>query len=198
MENSFFAIVSRMKFIERWALMHSSRRENLSEHCMDVAVIAHALCLIGNVRFGKNLNAESAALKALYHDASEIITGDMPTPVKYGSEGIRKSYKAVEAQAAEQLLSRLPEDLRPYYAEIFREDDISPSYEQKLVKAADKLSALIKCIEEKNAGNHEFDTAEITTRQKIDELCGELPEVRVFCDEFLPGYGHTLDTLLAG
>lgn len=175
--------------------MHSSRRENLSEHCLDVAVIAHALCLIGNVRFQKNLNAEKAALSALYHDASEIITGDMPTPVKYGSEGIRKSYKAVEEQAARQLLACLPADLRPFYEEIMTEEE--HTYEQKLVKAADKLSALIKCIEEKNAGNREFETAEAATRKKIGELCEELPEVRVFFDEFLPGYGSTLDTLLA-
>ena len=196
MEHSFFAVVSRMKYIERWALMHSSRRENLSEHSLEVAMIAHALCLIGNVRFGKHLNAEQAALTGIYHDASEIITGDMPTPVKYGNERIRQSYKAVEAQAAEQLLAQLPEDLRPYYEDILQESREETTYEQKLVKAADKLSALIKCIEERNAGNHEFESAEETTRKRIAELAEELPEVKVFTEEFLPGYGNTLDRLL--
>ena len=121
MESHFLAIVSRMKYIERWALMRNSRPENLSEHAMDVAMIAHTLCVIGNVRYGKQLDAEKAALIALYHDASEIITGDMPTPVKYANGVIRDAYKKVEADAVDRLLAQLPEDLRPVYAGILHE-----------------------------------------------------------------------------
>ena len=119
MTTNFFAAISRMKYIERWALMRSSRPENLSEHAMEVAMIAHALCTIGNVRYGKQLDADRAAVIGLFHDASEIITGDMPTPVKYYSETIREAYKEVETVAEQRLLSRLPEDLRPVYRDIF-------------------------------------------------------------------------------
>lgn len=196
MNNTFFASVSRMKYINRWALMRSTREENLSEHSLETAVIAHALCVIGNRRFGKHLDEKEAALVGIYHDASEIITGDMPTPVKYCSDEIRDAYKAVEAHANEQLLQRLPEDLRPCYEEIFlgtgsRED----VYLRRLVKAADKLSALIKCIEEEKSGNEEFKTAMESTKKAVDAMRGELPEVDVFCREFLAPYGHTLDEL---
>ena len=119
MESHFFATVSRMKYIERWALMRSSRPENLSEHSLEVAMIAHALAVIGNVRYGRSLDAEKAALIGLYHDASEIITGDMPTPVKYFNADIRSAYKEVETVANDRLLSQLPEDLRPTYEAIF-------------------------------------------------------------------------------
>ena len=119
MESPFFATVSRMKYIERWALMRSTRQENLSEHAAEVAMIAHALCLIGNRRYGKNLDADRAAVIGLYHDASEIITGDMPTPVKYFNRDIKSAYKAVEKTAEAKLLSQLPPDLKPYYAELF-------------------------------------------------------------------------------
>lgn len=152
-----------MKYIERWALMRSSRTENLSEHAMEVAMIAHALCIIGNVRFQKHLDAERAATIGLFHDASETITGDMPTPVKYSSDEIRCAYKQVEAIAAERLLSRLPEDLRPVYRSILlpaeHDSDQDSRYLLRLVKAADKISALIKCIEEETTGNTEFRTA---------------------------------------
>ena len=205
MTTNFFAAISRMKYIERWALMRSSRPENLSEHAMEVAMIAHALCTIGNVRYGKQLDADRAAVIGLFHDASEIITGDMPTPVKYYSETIREAYKEVEAVAEQRLLSRLPEDLRPVYRDIFGQDpssgEASPEEEEKeaylrrLVKAADKLSALIKCIEEENAGNTEFRTAKKTILAAVDRLCEELPEVRDFRSECLPPYGHTLDEL---
>lgn len=197
---TFFAAVSRMKYIERWALMRASRPENLSEHSLEVAMIAHALCTIANVRYGKNLNGERAALIALYHDATEIITGDMPTPVKYGSDRLRSAYKAVEAEAQDHLLGRLPEDLQPAFREILMPEadetkDKDQSYMLRLVKAADKLSALIKCIEEENAGNGEFRTAKESTQRSIDAMCDELPEVRDFVREFLPPYGSTLDEL---
>ncbi len=197
MSYGFFATISRMKFIERWALMRNSRSENLSEHSMEVAVIAHALCTIGNVRYGKSLDAERAALIGLFHDASEIITGDMPTPVKYFNKNIKSAYKEVEHAAEQQLMEELPEDLRPAYEDIFfASEDSDELYMRKLVKAADKLSALIKCIEEEHAGNREFTTAYSSTRTSIEKLAAEMPEVGDFMSDFLDSYGKTLDELL--
>lgn len=198
MEYRFFATVSRMKYISRWALMRNTREENLSEHSLEVAMIAHALCTIGNVRYGRQLDAERAALVGLYHDAAEIMTGDLPTPVKYGSDAIRDAYKAVERKAEEQLLARLPEDLRQAYEGILtapEEPAPEEQYLRRLVKAADKLSALIKCIEERNSGNMEFRSAEASTRESLRHLAEELPEVRDFVRDFLPAYGKTLDEL---
>lgn len=195
---SYFAMISRMKYIERWALMRSSRPENLSEHAMEVAMIAHALCTIGNVRYGKQLNADRAAVIGLYHDASETITGDMPTPVKYYSHEIRDAYKEVEHAAQDRLVSRLPEDLKGVYEDIFRTDedaDENERYMRRLVKAADKLSALIKCVEEEKSGNTEFRTAAETIRAAVEEMAVQCPEVRDFTEEFLPAYGRTLDEL---
>ena len=197
MTYNFFAILSRMKYIERWALMRNARTETLSEHTLDVAMIAHALCVIGNVRFGRALDADRAALIGLYHDASEIITGDMPTPVKYYNRDIRDAYKEVEHVAERRLLEQLPEDLRPAYSEIFEGTKSGEDrYMRRLVKAADKLSALIKCMEETGAGNGEFKTAQISVQRSVEELAEELPEVKVFLTEFLPPYGNTLDELL--
>ncbi len=197
MTYNFFATLSRMKYIERWALMRNARTETLSEHTLDVAMIAHALCVIGNVRFARALNADRAALIGLYHDASEIITGDMPTPVKYYNSDIRDAYKEVEHVAEQRLLWQLPDDLRSAYAEIFNGmDSEEDRYMRRLVKAADKLSALIKCMEETGAGNGEFRTAQRSTQKAVEELAWELPEVKVFLEEFLPPYGSTLDELL--
>ena len=197
MTHNFFATLSRMKYIERWALMRNARTETLSEHTLDVAMIAHALCVIGNVRYGRSLDADRAALIGLYHDASEIITGDMPTPVKYYNRDIRDAYREVEHVAEKRLLEQLPEDIRGVYAEIFdgtgEEED---KYMRRLVKAADKLSALIKCMEESGAGNGEFRSAQISTEKSVQKMAEELPEVRAFLDEFLPPYGSTLDELL--
>ena len=196
MANNFFALLSRMKYIERWALMRNSRPENLSEHVAEVSMLAHALCVIGNTRYGKHLDASKAALIGLYHDASEIITGDMPTPVKYYNQDIRAAYKQVEKIAETRLLEKLPEDMRPAYEEIFHSsDDEDEVYMRRLVKAADKLSAFIKCIEEENAGNGEFRTAKQSLRNVMTDLSSELVEVRDFMKEFLPAYGHTLDEL---
>ena len=196
MSYNFFAIVSRMKYIERWALMRNSRQENLSEHSLEVAMIAHALCVIGNVRYDRHLDAEKAALIGLYHDASEIITGDMPTPVKYYNDEIKDAYKKVEAIADLQLLNKLPDDLRPAFEDIFKaQDGEDEKYMRRLVKAADKLSALIKCIEEKNAGNSEFRTAKESTMRSIKKMKKELPEIEDFIDDFLDPYGKTLDEL---
>ena len=196
MPYNFFAAISRMKYIDRWQLMRNFREENLCEHSMEVAVIAHALCTIGNIRYGRALDADKAALIGLYHDASEIITGDMPTPVKYYSEDIRSAYKNVESIAEETLLNKLPDDLRPVYEKIFSpgesEDD---RYMRRLIKAADRLSALIKCMEETDSGNTEFRTALVSTKAKLEETAHGLPEVQDFIRDFLPAYGETLDEL---
>ena len=194
---TFFALVSRMKYIERWALMRSARPENLSEHSLEVAMIAHALATIGNVRYGRKLDASGAALMGIYHDASEIITGDMPTPVKYHDHHIRDAYKEVEHEAEQTLLGKLPQDLRPAYEGLFTASGTAEdAYLRKLVKAADKISALIKCIDERQTGNTEFVTAEETIREGVETLSAELPEVADFMREFLPSYGSTLDELL--
>ena len=198
---TFFAALARMKYIDRWALMRASRRENLSEHAAEVAILAHALCEIGNLRHGRQLNAERAAVIGLFHDASEIITGDMPTPVKYGSAALREAYHAAEERATESLLARLPKDLAAVYAPLLgivtaaEEGGAEELYLWRLVKAADKLSAYIKCLEEESAGNAEFRTAKKTIEAELEKLAGELPELRDFMENCLPPYGNTLDEL---
>ena len=180
---TFFAALARMKYIDRWALMRASRRENLSEHAAEVAILAHALCEIGNLRHGRQLNAERAAVIGLFHDASEIITGDMPTPVKYGSEALRKAYHAAEERATESLLARLPKELAEVYAPLLgvvtaaEAGGAEELYLWRLVKAADKLSAYIKCLEEESAGNTEFRTAKrsIEAELKRVKACGGNP-----------------------
>ncbi len=192
MNNGFFAMASRMTFINRWALMRNEHSENLSEHSFEVAVIANALAVIGNKRFGKNYNSERAALLGLYHDMPETLTGDMPTPVKYYSEEVRSAYKTVEDNACKRLIDMLPEDFRSDFAPFLiaaEEDDGL----WKLVKAADKISALIKCLEEKKAGNTEFVKAGEGVRAGVEAL--DLPEAKVFIEEFLPAYELTLDEL---
>lgn len=200
-ESHFLAILSRMKYIERWALMRSSRPENLSEHALDVALIAHVLASLGNARHGRHLDADRAAVLGLFHDASEIITGDMPTPVKYHDAAINEAYKAVEAGAEARLLATLPEDLRGVYGTYFSTDgtdgaDGDQAYLRRLVKAADKVSALIKCVDERRSGNAEFASAEDTCRAAVEAAAAELPEVADFVEEFLPSFGSTLDQLL--
>lgn len=186
----FFAMHSRMKYINRWALMRNVRQENISEHSNDVAVIAHALAVIKNTHFDGNLNPERAAFLGLYHDMTEIITGDMPTPVKYHSEDMRREFQKIEDNAASRLLNMLPQDMRAYYEDAFfpKKDD---EYLWKIVKAADKLSALIKCIEELTAGNNEFKQAMQSTRQAVEKM--DMPEVNYFLDEFLPSFYLSLD-----
>lgn len=190
MPQRFFAVISRMKYINRWSLMRNTINENISEHSLETAFIAHALAVIRNRRFGGKVNAERCALMAMYHDTTEIITGDLPTPIKYYNDQIRSVYKEIESNAVDQLISYLPDDLREEYSPLF-----SPQAEDEelwlLVKGADKLSALIKCIEERNMGNTDFLSAEKTTLNAVRSL--EIPEVDVFLEEFIPAYCLTLD-----
>lgn len=193
MTYSFFAMMARMKYIERWALMRNSVSENISEHSMEVAMLAHGLAIIGNEKFDKNYNVERAALLGLFHDATEIITGDMPTPVKYHDEEIQTAYKRVEQTASKSLVSMLPGYMQKYYEPVFLPSEEHESELWKIVKAADKLSALIKCIEEERTGNHEFSTAQMTIFNSLSKM--QLPEVEVFISDFLPCYSKTLDEL---
>lgn len=192
MASNFFAMMSRLKYIDRWALMRNTHAENLSEHCMETACIAHALAVIGNRRFGKSYNAERAALLGLYHDAPETLTGDMPTPVKYYNPAIRQAYAKVEESACEHLVSMLPEDMRADFSGFFFPEQ-SDEELWKLVKAADKICAYIKCIEERKAGNNEFAYAEKSTLEAIDKLA--VAEAQEFIREFIGGYELTLDEI---
>lgn len=189
-EHNFFALISRMKYIDRWALMRNTETENIQEHSHQVAVLSHALALIANQRFGAQLDPGRVAVAALYHDATEIITGDMPTPVKYYNSTLRDSYKQVEAAAADRLLSMLPPELRPEFEPYLRESD--PEI-HAYVKAADKLSAYLKCVEEVKAGNSEFRLAKEQTWAALMDK--PLPALQYFIDQFLPSFELTLDEL---
>ncbi len=190
MESKFFAVISRMKYINRWSLMRNTINENISEHSLETAFIAHALALLRNRRFGGNVDPERCALLAIFHDTTEIITGDLPTPVKYYNPQIKKAYGEIEENAKKQLLSYLPEDLRDDYEPLFSRTNKEAEL-WDLVKGADKISALIKCIEEKQMGNSDFTSAEKSTYQAIKAL--NLPEAEVFLQEFMPSYLLTLD-----
>ena len=188
--NNFYAMLSRMRYINRWGLMRNTIVENISEHSLDVSVIAHALAIIRNVYYKGNLNVERVALLAIYHDATEIITGDMPTPVKYYAPEIRESYKMVEEVAKEQMLEGLPPELREYYAPLLSENKEEHEL-WRIVKAADKISALIKCIEERQMGNLDFAKAEAVTYETLLKM--NMEEVNYFLENFLPAYNLTLD-----
>lgn len=190
MKSHFFAYISRMRFIQRWALMRNTAQENVQEHSHQVAVLAHALAVIRNEKFGGSVDAGQVAVAALYHDASEILTGDMPTPIKYDNPAIRKAYKEVEAVAERKLLDLLPQELQPVYAPILT---LRGGEVEQLVKAADKLSAYIKCVEELKAGNNEFREAAAQTRRALEAY--ELPEVAYFLETFMDSFSLTLDEL---
>ncbi|MBP1561032.1 MAG: 5'-deoxynucleotidase [Oscillospiraceae bacterium] len=189
-EYKFFAITSRMKYINRWGLMRNTINENISEHSLETAYIAHVLALYRNLRFGGNVDPERTALLAMYHDVTEIITGDLPTPVKYYNAEIKAEYDKVEAIAKEKILDYLPEDLREHYRPLLGKTEEDAEL-WTLVKAADKLSALIKCIEERQMGNSDFANAERSTLNSIHAM--KLPEAEEFIKEFLQSYKLTLD-----
>ena len=187
----FYAMLSRMKYINRWGLMRNTQTENLCEHSWDTAVIAHALAVLRNTRFGGHANPERAATLALFHDVTEVITGDSPTPVKYYNAEIRRAYREVEDMAQRRLLSMLPGDLQPVYRPLVAQDDPRDAELLPLVKAADKLSAIIKCMEERSLGNQEFTQAEQTLRESLAAL--HIPEADWFAAQILPSYALTLD-----
>ena len=191
MAHNFFPMIARMRYIARWGLMRNTQPENIQEHSHQVAVLAHALAVIQNQYFGGSVDPGRVAVAALYHDASEILTGDLPTPIKYYNPDIRDAYREVEQFSAHKLLHMLPEALRPSFAPLLREG-YDPGL-RTLVKAADKLSAHIKCVEELKAGNAEFKQA---AEQTLEALRGYgLPELDYFLEHFLPAFGLTLDEL---
>ena len=180
-----------MRYIERWSLMHSTVKENIMEHSEQVAQIAHALAMIANKRFDKQVNADKCVTLAVFHECSEVITGDLPTPIKYYNNEIKVAYKAIESVANDKLLSMLPEDFREEYKSIIAPDP--DAYEKKLCKAADKICAYLKCIEELKSGNKEFAKAAKSLRAEVEQ--SELPEVKYFIKHFIGGFEKTLDEL---
>ena len=188
----FFAYMARMKLIRRWSLMKSVDEENIAEHSAQVSQIAHALAVIKNKKFGGELDADRIGMMALYHETSEVLTGDLPTPIKYYNPEIRESYKQIEGIANDKLIGMLPAELRDEYRELIEVPE--DSYEHMLIKAADKISAYIKCIEELRSGNREFAKAELTLAKEVDSY-RKYEEVAYFCDTFLDTFKKTLDEL---
>jgi len=189
--NHFFAYLDRMKLIRRWGLMRNTVPENDMEHSMQTALIAHGIAVLGKARYGREVDPEHVVMIALYHDASEVITGDLPTPVKYKNPSIQDAYGQVEAHAREQLLDMLPRDMRSYFAAYVQPDE--DTYEWRLVKAADRISAYLKCIEEEKMGNRDFAHAKTAVLQSITMI--DLPEVQAFMAEFVPSFSLSPDEL---
>ena len=188
----FFAFLSRMKYINRWGLMRNTYTENIQEHSLQVAIIAHGLAVIKNTYFNGEVNPERVAILAMFHDCNEIITGDMPTPIKYYNPQISKIYKDIEDISKEKIISMLPEEMADeYYSLFFKNPDDMKCW--KLVKAADRISAYIKCIEEVKVGNNEFKKARETILDTIMEI--DLPEVRYFMEKFIPSFNLSLDEI---
>ncbi|MDR2506341.1 MAG: 5'-deoxynucleotidase [Oscillospiraceae bacterium] len=189
--NHFFAFISRMRNIKRWSLMRNSYEENDMEHAAQTAILAHALAVIRNAKFGGDVDADRVSTLALYHDSSEVITGDMATPIKYYNPEIERAFKSIELVASRKLLSMLPESLQDTYAEYLSPD--TQSEEWRIVKAADTLAAYLKCVEELKAGNGEFRSAAVATLDKLHSM--KRPEVLFFLNEFASSFAMTLDEL---
>lgn len=188
----FFAYLSRMKFIQRWGLMRNTRQENIQEHSLQVAMIAHGLAVIKNKFFGGRVDPERVAILAVFHEAPEVITGDLATPIKYFNPEICSAYKQIERIAAQKLLDMLPEELKSEYRDLFFIEE-KDSEHWKIVKAADKICAYLKCVEEIKAGNQEFSKAMKAVKAQIDRM--DCPEVRYFMEYFAPSFSLTLDEL---
>jgi len=191
MNSTFYAFLARIRWIKRWGLKRNAYEENVMEHSWEVATIAHALALIKNRKFGGSVDANAIATAALYHDVTEVITGDLPTPIKYHSKEISKAYKDIEKQASNELINLLPEELQIDYQHLMQD---LPEEQEQIIKAADKLSAYLKCHAELKAGNQEFKTAKERINQVVSEI--DLPEVEYFMRVFAPSYGLSLDDLL--
>ena len=189
---NFNALVSRIKYIPRWSLMRQSRQEYLAEHTTEVMQIAHTLAAIAKEKFGEQVDEKNIVMCSLYHDISEILTGDMPTPVKYNDETLKKAYKDMEAKATDKMIETIPAELQSHIAPYVKGDVLSER-EHKILKAADKFSALIKCMEELKSGNSEFKLAFESTKQSLVDM--QLPEVNYFMENMLPSYSLCLDEL---
>ena len=189
---AFNALSARMKYISRWGLMRSGRTESLCEHTAETAILAHTLGCLAKEVFGKEVNAERLAVAALYHDAAEILTGDMPTPVKYKSKAFKNAYKTLEAEACDTLAATAPPQIAPTLGTYLTGDALT-SYEKTLLKAADRLSAVIKCIEEENGGNREFTRARAQQTAALQEM--QCEEASYFLLHMLPCYEYNLDEL---
>ena len=191
MQHHFYAYMARMKLIKRWGLRHNTREENDQEHSLQVTMIAHALAMYKNRRYGGNVDVEKVLLYALYHEAAEVITGDLASPIKYFNPGIRDAYKEIERMASEKLLEYLPEDMKEDFRALLFPDE--ESYECRIVKAADRISAYVKCLEEYGYGNREFLTAQENIRASISQM--NMPEAEDFMREFAPSFMLPLDAL---
>ena len=191
MDNNFFALISRMRHIQRWSLMRNSIQENIQEHSHMVAVLAHALGVIRRDVFGLDCDPDACATVALYHDASEILTGDLPTPIKYHDAEITEAYRKVESIANEKLIAMLPQEMRSAFEPVLMGEAVEKYHD--IVKAADKMSAYIKCIEERKAGNNEFISAEKQTLNALKAY--GMKEVDYFLENFMPAFEKTLDEL---
>lgn len=191
MQHHFYAYMARMKLIKRWGLRHNTREENDQEHSLQVTMIAHALAMYKNRRYGGNVDVEKVLLYALYHEAAEVITGDLASPIKYFNPGIRDAYKEIERMASEKLLEYLPEDMKEDFRALLFPDE--ESCEWRIVKAADRISAYVKCLEEYGYGNREFLTAQENIRASISRM--NMPEAEDFMREFAPSFMLPLDAL---
>lgn len=194
MSYNFYAFLDRMKYIKRWSLMRSVREENIMEHSQQVTMLAHALAVISNKIFGGNVDVGKCVLYALYHESSEVMTGDLPTPIKYFNNSIHGAYKSLEDRACDTLLTMLPEELQDELTQSLKPDSSSKEY--LLCKAADRLSAYIKCLEELKCGNSEFAKAKKSIEE--DLRARNLPEVDYFFENFIPSFLLTLDELDGG